>query len=351
MNGRKVTLALILGFLLGIGGYHVVQAQRPVNKPVSTMRIVAPAAGVVMSIPDVVDRVGPAVVQVTTTTESLLGLGEETTGLGSGVIVRPDGYIVTNRHVIEGHSTVRVTLASGKMVTGRVLGSDPRADIAILRIDQRNLPAAALGNSDRLRVGETAIAIGNPLGLQRTVTVGVISATGRDVPGLALNNLIQTDAAINPGNSGGPLCNNRAQVIGLNTIIARAPGAGLGFAVPSNSVAAILKSVLEKGRVIIPWVGIAYGSITPEIAQAYDLPVKQGLIVGEVEPNSPAAKAGIQKGDIITHVNGKPVVEGDELQEAIRKIEVGDTITFKIARDGKRLDVRAKLAEMPAGLQ
>jgi serine protease Do len=344
-------IALIIGVLLGMGLYHLMYGQETPGS-VPSLPTAAPITGTITgaaAIPEVVDRVGPAVVQVTRVARGLFGQQEE--GIGSGFIVRSDGYIVTNRHVIEGLSTAAVTLANGKQLEARVLASDPRVDLAVLKVNQTNLPAAVLGNSDAVRVGETAIAIGSPLGLQKTVTVGVVSAKERNIPGSNLSNLIQTDAAINPGNSGGPLVNIHGEVIGINTVIAQAPGAGLGFAVPSNTASRVVQSVIQQGRVIIPWIGINYAPITNELASAYNLPVDHGIFVADVQTGSPAAAAGLQRGDIITHVNGKAIVSGTELQEAIGKSSVGSTITLRVVSDGQPRDIRVTVGEMPQNLQ
>ena len=359
MNMRSGSISvLIFGVLIGAAlGASILLAQRSLTQPdtvPTALPTAAPAAGPitdVTGIPRVARLIGPAVVQVVSVTKGPLGIGEQRMGLGSGVIVRSDGYIVTNRHVVEGAKEVKITLASGAEVSGIVLASDPRVDIAIVKVDRGNLLAAPLGDSARAVVGEPAIAIGNPLGLQRTVTAGVVSALNRNVPGLPVENLIQTDAAINPGNSGGPLCNIRAEVIGINTALAEAPGAGLGFAIPSNVVRTIVESVVRTGKVIIPWLGVTYGEITPELAEAYGLPVKRGLLVVHVESGSPAAKADLRRGDIITSVNGKKVVSGTELQHVLSKSNIGDTVVLELLRNGKKSEVRAKLVEMPKNLQ
>jgi serine protease Do len=351
MTSKGFVIALIIGAIVGAGIYHLALTQRPEvmqSFPPPTP-ITGPITGA-MAIAEVAQMIGPTVVQITSIQQSIFGVRQ---GIGSGVIVRKDGYIITNRHVVEGVNNVAVTLANGHTLNAQVLGSDPRVDIAIVKINAENLPVAPLGNSDKLVVGEPAIAIGNPLGLQRTVTSGVISALGRVVPaeGVTLDDMIQTDAAINPGNSGGPLVNIRGQVIGINTVIAQSPGGGLGFAVPSNVAAQVFKSFLSKGRVVILWIGVQYGPITPDIAQAYHLPVDSGLLVAGVVPGGPADRAGLQKNDIIVSINGKRIVQGTELQQVIRDGNVGDTVTLEILRNGKKLTVKVKLAERPANIQ
>lgn len=352
MNRRNIIIALILGVLLGIGLYHFVFAgPEGEAAPAPQPPITGPISGT-MAVVEVAERVGLTVVQITRASPEAAEPAQMR-GLGSGVIVRSNGYIVTNRHVIEGSDRVTVTLASGRRLQARVLGSDPRVDIAILKVDRTNLPAAAIGDSDRVRVGEPAIAIGNPLGLQQTVTTGVVSATDRTIPteGMTLIGMLQTDAAINPGNSGGPLVNIRGEVIGINTAIAAVPGAGIGFAVPSNTAAQILNSVIETGRVVIPWLGISYVPITPVLAEAHSLPVDHGVLIGSVASGSPAARAGLRRGDIITHVNNDEIVEGTELQQTVRQSRVGDTITLQILRNARSQQVRVTLAELPSRLQ
>lgn len=300
----------------------------------------------------VAKTVGPSVVSVVNLQTQPGGGQPQRTGLGSGIIVSKDGLIITNAHVVEDASRVDVVLVGEKTLTAKVLGADPRIDIAILRVPGQDLPIVSFGDSDKVQAGQQAIAIGNPLGFERTVTMGVISALNRAIPGggASLRDLIQTDAAINPGNSGGPLLDSCGRVIGINTaVVGTDMGAtGLGFAVPINTARRALQDVLQTGRIAVPWIGIAYTEITNELARAFSLPVSQGLVVGSVAPGSPAAAAGIRKGDIIIEVNGKKVEDAGTLQELIRNASVGTSIRLTVLRDGSRRTIPVTLGELPA---
>jgi S1-C subfamily serine protease len=273
-------------------------------------------------------------------------------GLGSGVIVSTNGYVLTNAHVVRGSDQVLVTLATGRDVEGTVLGADPSVDIAVVKIPGENLPAAPLGDSDRLEVGESVLAIGNPLGFERTVTSGIISATDRNLEGrgAVLDNLIQTDASINPGNSGGPLVSSRGQVIGINTAVVQPPygSGGLGFAVPINTARDVMRDIIEHGRVIRPWLGLTYISITPELAREFGLPAQQGAIVGEVVPSGPADRAGIRAEDIIVRMDGRELREGGDLRSILRDKEPGQEIPLTVLRGRQRLELTVRLGEAPA---
>jgi serine protease Do len=266
---------------------------------------------------------------------------------GSGVIIRSDGVILTNAHVIGRASTVQVRLADGQTVSGQVLGLDQSIDIAVIRIAGQNLPNAPLGDSDRVEVGQTAIAIGNPLGLERTVTTGVISAVNRDPRGVQLGDLIQTDAAINPGNSGGPLLNSAGQVIGINTAILRG-ATGLGFAVPINLAADVANQLLTTGRITRAFMGIGTSDITPELAAQYRLPIRSGVIVGQVVPGSPAARAGIREGEFITRIGDVNVTSGGDLRRILRGRRPRDVVTVTVVNQaGTARNVQVQLAEAP----
>ena len=272
-------------------------------------------------------------------------------GLGSGVIFdQKNGYILTNEHVIHRAKEIKVLLPDGREFKGELIGSDPRIDLAVVKIKGENLPVAKLGDSDQLRVGEFSIAIGNALGLQNTVTFGVISATNRSIrpePTKLLEDLIQTDAAINPGNSGGPLINFRGEVIGINTAII--PYAqGIGFAIPINAAKDIIEELIKYGKVIRPWLGITYLPITPQIVSRFNLPVKSGLYVASVISRSPADKAGIQAKDIIRKFDTQEVKTSRDLKALISKKKVGDQATLTILRGKETKIIRVTLGEMPA---
>jgi Do/DeqQ family serine protease len=266
---------------------------------------------------------------------------------GSGVIVDKEGYILTNNHVIEGADKVKVRLNDGREFTATVKGQDPRTDLAVLHIKAKDLPVATLGDSDKLEVGEWAIAIGSPFGLEHTVTVGVISAKGRSGLGTGTyEDFIQTDASINPGNSGGPLVNIDGEVIGINAMIIQ-PGTGIGFAIPINMAKQILNDLIKTGKVVRPWLGLSVQDLTPEMVEHFKVKEKEGVLVGQVHPNTGAEKAGLQSGDIIKSVDDKPVKNVNELIKEIQKKKVGQKVKLNLIRDGKPLTVEVITSAMP----
>lgn len=267
--------------------------------------------------------------------------------LGSGFILNKDGYIVTNDHVVRDAETIRVKLSNEKVYTGKVIGSDPKTDIAIVKISaQESLTPAVLGDSDKLQVGQWAIAIGNPFGLDRTVTVGVISATGRSDMGIeTYEDFIQTDASINPGNSGGPLLNIYGEVIGINTAIV-ASGQGIGFAIPVNMAKQVVSQLIAKGSVSRGWLGVSIQPLTEDMARSFGLSGTGGALVNDVVPGSPAAKAGIQQGDVITSFAGTAVKDVRQLQRLVADTPAGKKVEVEIVREGRKL--RLTLATAPA---
>jgi len=266
---------------------------------------------------------------------------------GSGVIVDKEGYILTNNHVVEGADKVKVRLNDGREFTATVKGQDPRTDLAVLHIKAKDLPVAVLGDSDKLEVGEWAIAIGSPFGLEHTVTVGVISAKGRSGLGTGTyEDFIQTDASINPGNSGGPLINIEGEVIGINAMIIQ-PGTGIGFAIPINMAKQILNDLIKQGKVVRPWLGISVQDLTPELMEHFKVKEKEGVLVGQVYPGTGAEKAGLTSGDIIKSVDDKPVKNVTELVKEIQKKKVGQKVKLDIIRDGKRMNIEVTTTSMP----
>ena len=269
-------------------------------------------------------------------------------GLGSGVIIDKRGYVLTNNHVVRGADGVLLRLASKREYQGRIVGADVTTDLAIIQFEP-DVPVAVatLGNSDTLRVGEWAIAIGNPFGLDQTVTVGVISATGRADVGIATyENFIQTDASINPGNSGGPLVNLRGEVIGINTAIV-ATGQGIGFAIPANMVKRVTAQLMDRGKVTRGWIGIAMEPLTNELAQSFGLREARGAVVARVYPGGPAAAAGIEKNDVVVTFEGVPVEDYRQLQRLSADAEVGKTVKLEIVRNRARRTVQLRVAEAP----
>jgi serine protease Do/serine protease DegQ len=271
------------------------------------------------------------------------------TSLGSGLIIDKSGLILTNNHVIKDADEITVKFANNKEAKGTIVGTDPKTDLAVIRVSTtEDLPVVVLGNSDALHVGEWAIAIGNPFGLDHTLTVGVISATGRSEVGIAAyENFIQTDASINPGNSGGPLLNIRGEVIGINTAIV-ASGHGIGFAIPVNMARKVMEDLVKKGKVTRGWLGVGIQSLTPELAKSFGVGADEGILVNQVMPKSPAEAAGLKTGDLILSVDGKPVKDPRELQRIIGDAEIGKSIEFTILRDKARQTVKVQVGEMPA---
>ncbi len=272
--------------------------------------------------------------------------------LGSGVIVDDRGTILTNYHVVEQAREVKVALADGREMRARFLGTDQRTDLAVLRVDQASLPHAVMGDSETMQVGDIVLAIGNPFGLGQTVTMGIISAIGRGSLGLAdYEDFIQTDAAINPGNSGGALVNTRGEVIGINTAIYSRSGGyqGIGFAIPSTMARDVLDSIVKNGRVIRGYTGFAIQNLTPDMARAFDLDESRGAVVAGVDPDGPAAAAGLRRGDVIVAFHDHPVVSDNDLRTQLSRLKPGDRAVLAIVRDGRRQVVTLVLSEPPAG--
>ena len=266
---------------------------------------------------------------------------------GSGVIVDKEGYVLTNNHVVEGADKVKVRLNDGREFTATLKGQDKRTDLAVLHINSKDLPVAALGDSDKLEVGEWAIAIGSLFGLEHTVTVGVISAKGRSGLGTGTyEDFVQTDASINPGNSGGPLINIDGEVIGINAMIIQ-PGTGIGFAIPINMAKQILNDLIKQGKVVRPWLGISAQDLTPEMMEHFKVKDKDGVLVGQIYPGTGAEKAGLASGDIIKSVDDKPVKNVNELVREILKKKVGQQVKVNIIRDGKPTSLDVTTSTQP----
>ncbi len=268
-------------------------------------------------------------------------------GLGSGFILTEDGYIVTNNHVVEKATDIDVILEDGAKYDAKVIGKDTKTDVALLKINpKQKLPAVTLGDSDNLEIGDWVIAVGNPFGLGHTVTVGIVSAKGRSLGLGAYDDFIQTDAAINPGNSGGPLFNLEGQVVGVNTAII-AGGQGIGFAIPIDLAKNVINQLKDSGKVVRGWLGVLVQQITPEIAEGLKLPESKGALVSDVTPGGPAAKAGIQRQDIITEFNGQTIDEMQELPKLVAVTPPGTEVQLKYIRNGKEKTSSLKVAEQP----
>ena len=277
-------------------------------------------------------------------------------GMGSGFVVSSDGLILTNAHVVEGSDKVKVTLKDGQTYEGKVMGTDSLTDVAVIKIDVEELPAVTFADSESLQPGEWAIAIGNPLGLDNTVTTGIVSATGRTSAQVGVADkrvsFIQTDAAINPGNSGGPLLNAKGEVIGINTAIIQ-NAQGLGFAIPVNAARDIAEELIAKGKVDHPFLGIQMAAITPELKQelsrqkSLNVDADEGILIVSVVPDSPAARAGLKPGDIIKSVEGEEITKADQVQQAVAKTDVGEKLNLGLLRNEKQLEQKITVGILP----
>jgi serine protease Do len=333
--------------------------------------------GVITTFAPIVEKVAPSVVTVFTTQTVSRGAtslpfgddmlrqffggqspqrqGKQTLqGLGSGVIVSPDGYILTANHVVSGADEIMVGLGTDlRKYKANKVGTDPGTDVALLKIDEKNLPAMTFADSDKARAGDIVLAIGNPFGLRQTVTMGIISAVGRGGIGIVdYENFIQTDAAINMGNSGGALVDTEGRLLGINTAIFSRSGGnqGIGFAIPANLARDVMQSLREKGRVVRGYIGASVQTLTPELADAMKLKGQPtGALVGEVTPKSPSEKAGMKTGDIITSVNGKKITDSREVRLIIGSMAPGTKVQIEVNREGQSKIINVELAEMPAG--
>ena len=386
-SGQSLLL-LMVGAGLATAGTGALQAMQP--RPETTLAQAVPSDGTAIPpagttapvsssfVANIVQEVGPAVVRINasrTVTAQVpeafqnpafrqffgdvpQGQQRVEQGVGSGFIVSGEGRILTNAHVVDGADTVQVTLKDGRSFEGRVVGTDPVTDVAVIDIDADNLPTAALSDSDRLQPGEWAIAIGNPLGLDNTVTVGIVSATGRSSGQVGVSDkrvdFIQTDAAINPGNSGGPLLNERGEVIGMNTAIIQ-DAQGIGFAIPINSVERIAEQLVATGRVEHPYLGIRMVTLNDQTKASLSqqsnlsLPDGDGVLVVEVVPGSPADRAGLEPGDVLMSVNDAPVATAQAVQDQVEATAIGDDVPVTLSRDGRRQTVTVQPAPLPTG--
>lgn len=333
--------------------------------PIVNEQFLAQAEGLSRAFRNVAEAIRPSVVSISTKQMSdrggmprsyreYFGIPSEpeaTSGMGSGVIVRPEGYILTNNHVVEGADELNVELADGRKVRGEIVGTDPQTDLAVIKIDLPGLKAAPIGSSDEIQVGDWVVAIGSPFGLDQTVTSGIISGKNRRqgiiADGNGLEDFLQTDAAINPGNSGGPLVNLRGELIGINTAILSRSGAsaGIGFAIPVSIAEPVLDSIVETGEVRRGFLGAQVVDVTPATAEAYDLKVSQGALIGGVLEGNPAAKAGLQPGDVVTKIDGKPCRGGSQLVSTVAVRRPGTTVELEVNRFGEILNLTVNLQE------
>ncbi|MBG1241323.1 HhoA/HhoB/HtrA family serine endopeptidase [Nostoc sp. NZL] len=381
---------VLLGSGMTLAGGYIAGNSRQVSESASNLAVSRvnaapplPAATDPNFVTQVVQKVGPAVVRINSSRTVRTRIPDEFNdpffrrffgsqlpqsgerverGTGSGFIISADGRILTNAHVVDGADTVTVTLKDGRTLQGKVLGKDELTDVAVIKVQAQNLPSVALGNSDQLQPGEWAIAIGNPLGLDNTVTTGIISATGRSSNQIGAPDrrveYIQTDAAINPGNSGGPLLNSRGEVIAMNTAIIQG-AQGLGFAIPINTAQRISSQLIATGKVEHPYLGIQMVGLTPQLKQNINSDPNSGLNVNEdkgvlvvkVVPNSPAAKAGIRAGDVIQKLGGQSVTDASSVQKAVENSQVGGDLRMELRRNGQNLNIAVQPGAFPTQVQ
>jgi serine protease DegQ len=271
-------------------------------------------------------------------------------GLGSGVIVSPEGYLITNNHVIEGADEIEVQLADGRQATAKLVGTDPDSDVAVLKIELDKLPTVSFANTDQLQVGDAVLAIGNPFGVGQTVTAGIVSALGRNQLGInTFENFIQTDAAINPGNSGGALVDAGGNLVGINTaIFSRSGGSlGIGFAIPANTARMVMESLIRDGKVTRGWIGVEPRDLTPEMAESLRLPVKAGVLITGVLQNGPAGTGGVMPGDVVVKIAGQPIANTAQLFNAVAALKPGNTALIAVQRGERALELKVQVALRP----
>jgi len=372
---KTILIALAMAVAMLGAGYGVSTAIKNSDTPVSTGSAISETPMVPANFSDLAEKVRPGVVNIQVVKKvKNIGFrnfpgnpfggqnpfgdffgpfsqgnppgGFEQKGVGSGFIMSREGYILTNNHVVEEADQIKVKLSNGKEYEGKVVGRDPKTDLALVKIEgSSDLQPLKLGNSEDLKVGSWVVAVGSPFGLEQTVTAGIVSAKGRVIGSGPYDNFIQTDASINPGNSGGPLVNLKGEVVGINTAII-AEGQGIGFAIPINMAKEVASQLQNQGHVTRGWLGVNIQEVTPELAKSFGLKDNKGTLVSQVAPNSPAEKAGIEQGDIIIQFDGKEVSDSKELPRIVASTPVGKSVTVKIARGGKVTDRQVKLGEM-----
>jgi serine protease Do len=371
---KKTLLALVMAVALAGAGYGMSSAVKAADQPSAAVTKVSDIPMVPANFSDLAEKVRPGVVniQVVKTVKNA-GFGfpnafrtpfgdffgpfseenphrsPEQQGVGSGFVISSDGYILTNNHVIDDATQIKIKLSDGKEYDAKVVGRDPKTDLALLKAEgASNLHPLQLGDSDSLKVGNWVVAIGSPFGLEQTVTAGIVSAKGRVIGSGPYDNFIQTDASINPGNSGGPLLNTEGQVIGINTAIFSQSGGnvGIGFAIPVNMAKEIVPQLEEKGHVTRGWLGVGIQKITPELAKSFGLKDEKGALVSQVAKGGPADKGGIETGDVIVEFDGKKVADMNDLPRVVASTPVGKTVPVKVLRGGNVVDREVKIAEM-----
>jgi Do/DeqQ family serine protease len=356
---QTATVLLAAYFVIGTLKPHWMGARTPASSPISIFEAPTPATGDIPagSFRLAAQRASAAVVSINTSKAVRKNPNandpwfkffygdqgnEPQGGLGSGVIVSPDGYILTNNHVIEGADEIQVVINDGRRTIAKIIGTDPDSDLAVLKISLEKLPTIVLGNSDNIQVGDQVLAIGNPFGVGQTVTSGIISALGRNQLGInTFENFIQTDAAINPGNSGGALVDTSGNLLGVNTAIySRSGGSmGIGFAIPVTTAKQVLESIVKDGKVTRGWIGVEPNDLSPELAETFDIKAQEGVIITGVLQNGPAAVAGIRPGDVIVSINGKGVSSVAQLLSSVASLKPGVSAQFTLERKNQKVEM------------
>ncbi len=350
-----LTFLVVLAFVLGVVYLDPGTGQTQTAEPIE-----AAPAGIPVDEPvaRVASVLSPSVVQINVSGVQQTPLGtQREEGIGSGVIYRSDGYIITNNHVVEGSRNVEVAFADGSTEQGQVVGTDPTTDVAVVKVDRNDLPAAGFANADPI-VGQMAVAVGSPSGFESTVTSGIVSGTGREVPAQltggrqesSLVDLIQTDAAISPGSSGGALANRDGQVIGINVAYLPPGETGaenIGFAIPSEAATSVADQIVANGEAVHPYLGVYLSDLTRETASKFGSSVDTGALIEQVEPDGPAEQAGIRRGDIVIAAGKDEVQSSGDLISALRNYQPGDTVELTIVRDGQQEGLQVSLAESP----
>ncbi|MBZ4687895.1 MAG: serine protease Do [Clostridia bacterium] len=376
LNKRTLTILLVVVFLIGVGvgGYLFYSrpsiAQTGLDDGQDASEVIShPQTGGPIDVASIAKKVSPAVVKIETIRtvsasqmdpffndpffREFFGgkqfeVPRKSSGLGSGFIISKEGYILTNQHVVDNAEKITVTMQDKEEpIEAKIIGQDEQLDLAVLKIpEDKDLPVLKLGDSEKVNVGDWVVAIGNPYGLDHTVTAGVISAKGRPltIDGKVFKNLLQTDASINPGNSGGPLLNLKGEVIGINTAI-NARAQGIGFAIPTETVKEVLDQLIEKGEVIRPWLGVYIQDVTPELQEYFGLSEQKGAVIASVQPGSPAEKAGLRRGDVVLEFNRQEIKTSEDLVEKIKKCEVGQKVVLLVFRDGVTKYVTVKIGK------
>jgi serine protease Do len=383
-KGTGAVLALALGLAGGATGYGVARAKEGTGTHVhASLKLADPSEGPSkIGFAPIVKEVLPNVVNISSSKvvrtpnqmpegmqsdpffQQFFGHGfgrpeipknQREHSLGSGVIVSPEGYVLTNNHVVDGATDVKVTLSDKRELKAQIVGTDPKTDVAVLKLEGSNFPAITLGDSSKVQVGDYALAIGDPFGVGQTVTMGIVSAKGRGNLGIEdYEDFIQTDAPINPGNSGGALVNDRGELVGINTaILSHGSGGneGIGFAIPVNLARNVMGQILDHGKVTRGYLGVVIQPISPAMAKQLGLSKLQGALVGDVSSKGPAQAAGVQRGDVILSMNGKAVTDSNELRNTVSMMQPGETVKLEVSRNGSTKDINVKLGELPLSKQ